>query len=33
LAMIGPERRFEPAMNDETRNTRLAAWSAALASV
>jgi glycerol kinase len=32
-AMIGPERRFEPAMDAGTRKRRLDAWRAALASV
>jgi len=32
-AMIGPERRFEPRMDAGTREQRLAAWNAALASV
>jgi glycerol kinase len=32
-AMIGGTRRFEPAMDDEQREARLAAWNAALASV
>jgi glycerol kinase len=32
-AMIGREERFEPMMEEEMREERLAAWSAALASV
>jgi len=32
-AMIGPERRFEPTMDAERREQRLAAWRSALASV
>jgi len=32
-AMIGPEKRFEPQMDDEVRGKRLAAWLTALASV
>ena len=32
-AMIGPEKRFEPAMAAAVRDRRLAAWNAALASV
>jgi len=32
-AMIGPQRRFEPAMGEEERERRLAGWAAALAMV
>jgi glycerol kinase len=32
-AMIGPEKRFEPVMDADVRERRLAAWRAALASL
>ncbi len=32
-AMIGPVRRFEPAMAADVRQQRMAAWNAALAEV
>jgi glycerol kinase len=32
-AMIGPQRRFEPAMPAEERKRRLACWKTALAAV
>jgi hypothetical protein len=31
--MIGPEKRFEPAMEAEVRQQRLAEWRAAMASL